>query len=213
VGRPWRPAVLAPVVALSLVLVGACGGGSGSGAGAGSSGSGSGGSGGSGGSAGSGSSGDPDVAVPLTVTLASPAFRDGDVIPVRYSCEGDNVPPPLVWRGMPPGTAELVVAVTDPDAPQGPFYHWVLLGLPATQTQLADGAPAPAGTRQATATSGQPEYVGMCPPDRQRHHYHFTVYALRHRETLPAGVPAAAAVAAVRQDALARGTLVGLFGR
>lgn len=156
---------------------------------------------------------DPDRAVPLTMRLTSAAFADGGVIPVRYSCEGDNVPPPLTWQGTPVGTVELALAVLDPDAAPGPFYHWVLLGLPPGQTQLADGAPAPAGTRQATAGSGRAEYVGMCPPDGQQHHYHFTVYALRHQERLPDGVAAPAALAELRKDALGRGVLVGVFGR
>jgi Raf kinase inhibitor-like YbhB/YbcL family protein len=157
--------------------------------------------------------GDPAGAIPLTMVLTSAAFVDGGSIPLRYSCEGDNVPPPLSWQGTPTGTAELAVEVVDPDAPQGPFYHWVLLGLPATLTQLADGGPPPAGTRQATAGSGRAEYVGMCPPNGQQHHYRFTVYALRHQDSLPNGVGAAAAVAAVRNDAVGRGTLVGLFRR
>ncbi|HEX9546250.1 MAG TPA: YbhB/YbcL family Raf kinase inhibitor-like protein, partial [Acidimicrobiales bacterium] len=92
------------------------------------------------------------------MSLSSPTFAAGAVIPARYSCDGAGATPPLAWGGTPGGTVELAVSVTDPDAPSGTFYQWVVLGLPATATGLSDGAGAPAGTRQATASSGRTGY-------------------------------------------------------
>ncbi|MGH9259637.1 MAG: YbhB/YbcL family Raf kinase inhibitor-like protein, partial [Acidimicrobiales bacterium] len=64
----------------------------------------------------------------MTITLRSPAFADGDSIPRRFSCDGDDVSPPLEWSGAPSSTVELALLVEDPDAPGGTFVHWVLWG-------------------------------------------------------------------------------------
>ena len=86
---------------------------------------------------------------------------------------------------MPPAAAELAVVVDDPDASSGVFYHWVIARLAPSTTSLADGQ-RPAGAVETLGSSGQPGYTGMCPPDKQTHHYRFTVYALRG----PSGVTA-----------------------
>jgi Raf kinase inhibitor-like YbhB/YbcL family protein len=83
----------------------------------------------------------------MTITLRSPAFADGDTIPGVYTCDGDDVSPPLEWSGVPSDAAELAVVVEDPDAPGGTFVHWVLWGLDAGQPGLGQGQ-APAGARE-----------------------------------------------------------------
>ncbi len=75
----------------------------------------------------------------MTITVRSPAFADGDTIPGVYTCDGDDVSPPLEWSGVPSDVAELAVVVEDPDAPGGTFVHWVLWGLDAGLSGL--GAP------------------------------------------------------------------------
>jgi Raf kinase inhibitor-like YbhB/YbcL family protein len=144
-----------------------------------------------------------------TMTVTSPAFAAGAAIPVRYTCKGDNLSPPLRWSAPPAGTAELALVVDDPDAPGGTFVHWVLSGIPARQTQLGEGElPAPARQARNSAGSG---YAGPCPPSGPAHHYRFTVYALGR----PAGVERdddpQRAIAAIQAAAIAQGQLVGTF--
>jgi Raf kinase inhibitor-like YbhB/YbcL family protein len=148
------------------------------------------------------------------MTITSSAFAPGGVIPVRYSCDGAGARPPFAWTGTPAGTSEIAVSITDPDVPSGTFYHWVVLGLPATAAGLDDGAGLPAQARQATSSSGRAGYVPVCPPrGAGAHHYHFTVYALARADSLPEGVPADRAVTDLQQMATARGELVATFQR
>ena len=144
--------------------------------------------------------------------VTSPAFNAGDPIPVRYTCLGDNVSPPLGWSGVPSAAVELAVVVDDPDAPNGTFVHWVLAGLPPTRTVLAAGE-RPPGAVEARGSSGEVGYTGPCPPNHQTHHYRFTVYALRARSGVTAGASSSTALPAITTNALATGTLVARFGR
>jgi Raf kinase inhibitor-like YbhB/YbcL family protein len=139
-----------------------------------------------------------------TMTVTSSAFDAGGAIPVRYTCKGDNLSPPLRWSAPPSGTAELALVVDDPDAPGGTFVHWVMSGIPASQTQLAENA-VPAGAREAR------EYTGPCPPSGPAHHYRFTLYALGRSPEVPQGADPRQAIAAIQAAATARGQLVGTF--
>jgi hypothetical protein len=155
----------------------------------------------------------PPPAAPAKIRLSSPVFRDGGTIPRRYTCEGEGAAPPLRWSGVPAGTKELALFVDDPDAPAGPFVHWVVFGLrPGTR-----GLPAgtkPATLRKAQASSGKVGYEPPCPPEGSRpHRYRFVLYALRAPIGLQDGVPAGQVRAAISRTALARGTLVGRYGR
>jgi Raf kinase inhibitor-like YbhB/YbcL family protein len=76
--------------------------------------------------------------MPLTIT--SPAFRNGEVIPTRHTRDGENLSPPLEWRGAPPETKSFVLIVEDPDAPSGTFRHWVIYNIPAGEAGLPEWA-------------------------------------------------------------------------
>jgi Raf kinase inhibitor-like YbhB/YbcL family protein len=155
----------------------------------------------------------PPPAAPDRIELTSPAFEDGGRIPVKYSCDGDEVSPPLAWSGVPGGARELALLVEDPDAPGGTFAHWVLFKLRPGRDGIAEGE-VPAGARQAENSKGDAGYAGPCPPKGDDpHHYEFTLYALSSPIDLPDGAPAGDVRAAVSDGALARGRLVGRFGR
>lgn len=139
-----------------------------------------------------------------TMTVTSSAFRAGAAIPVRFTCKGENHSPPLRWSAPPAGTAELALVVDDPDAPGGTFVHWVVSGIPASQTQLAENT-VPAGAQQAR------RYTGPCPPSGPAHHYRFTVYALGRSAGIRGGADPGQAIAAIQAAATARGQLVGTF--
>jgi Raf kinase inhibitor-like YbhB/YbcL family protein len=117
------------------------------------------------------------------LALSSGAFAPGSAIPAKYSCEGDNVSPPLTWSGAPPGTCSLALIVQDPDAPDPAaptktVTHWVVYDLPAMATGIAEGgADLQVATHQAKNEQGDTKYMGPCPP-KGRHRYFFKLYAL-----------------------------------
>src|SRR5258706_15221229 len=100
--------------------------------------------------------------------LISPAFRDGEFIPDKYSKEGGNISPPLAWTGMPRVSQSLALIMDDPDAPSGVFVHWLLYDIPPTVTELDEGIPPkptlPNGARQGRNGFVDLGYGGPQPP-------------------------------------------------
>jgi Raf kinase inhibitor-like YbhB/YbcL family protein len=121
----------------------------------------------------------------MALSLASSAFASGGAIPKHHTCEGENVSPPLAWKGAPAGTKSFVLIVDDPDAPDPAaprmtWVHWVLYDIPPTVTGLAEGlksAALPAGTREGVNDWKRTGYGGPCPPIG-RHRYFHKLYAL-----------------------------------
>ena len=136
--------------------------------------------------------------------VTSSAMGEGGPVPERYSCEGENVPPPLRWSGTPAGTAQLAVVVEDPDAPEGSFVHWIVVGIDPTATAL-DPDRLPPGATVLEGSSDNPTYIGPCPPNGDPpHRYHFDVYALGDRATV-AGATPVERVQAIRRAAISGG--------
>lgn len=151
--------------------------------------------------------------MPGGITVTSTAFDAGGPVPERFSCEGDNVPPPLAWEGVPPGTSELALVIEDPDAPDGIFVHWLVVGIDAAAKGLRGTAP-PAGSEVLPGSSDNPTYIGPCPPNGDgEHRYVFEVYALRRRPALGAGSAPVDKVRSIRRAAAAGGFLIGTFAR
>ncbi|HEY2862248.1 MAG TPA: YbhB/YbcL family Raf kinase inhibitor-like protein [Casimicrobiaceae bacterium] len=121
----------------------------------------------------------------MSLTLTSSAFAHGAEIPSRYTCEGEDVSPPLAWSGLPPGAKSLALIADDPDAPDPAapkmtWVHWVLYGIPSEAKGLAEGiqpSALPAGTREGTNDWKRTGYGGPCPPIG-RHRYFYKLYAL-----------------------------------
>ena len=121
--------------------------------------------------------------MPLTIT--STRFEEGEEIPTEYTCEGDDVSPPLAWSGQPPDTRSFVLIVEDPDAPDPAkplrtWVHWVLYNIPHDADNLphavtTDDLPSPA--REGLNDWKRPGWGGPCPPVG-RHRYFFRLYAL-----------------------------------
>jgi Raf kinase inhibitor-like YbhB/YbcL family protein len=149
--------------------------------------------------------------------LSSSAFKSGQTIPQRYTCEGADVSPPLNWHGTPSETQALVLICDDPDAPRRPFAHWVLYDLPATVTQLEEDVPRDArlawGGVQGRNSSGKVGYVGPCPPRGPAHHYYFRLYALDEALGLSAGATREQVVDRMEGHILGRAELLGLVAR
>ena len=160
----------------------------------------------------------------MNIELASKAFTEGQRIPVKYTGEGDDVSPPLVWKGVPAGTKELALICDDPDAPTPePWIHWVLYKLPPDISGLPEGLPRdkrlkqPPGALQGrnSWTAGQTiGYRGPMPPAGHGvHHYHFKLYALDKPVTLQPGADKKAVLAAMKGHVLARATILGNYAR
>ena len=144
--------------------------------------------------------------------LTSTAFTEGGAIPRVHTCDGANQSPPLAWSGVPGGTAELVLTVEDPDAPNGTFVHWLLYGVPPTVTSLPAGGDG--GGKGGENSSGKRGYLGPCPPRGSQHRYIFTLAALRRPSGLPEGATAAQVRSAASSDAVVgQGKLTGVYGR
>jgi Raf kinase inhibitor-like YbhB/YbcL family protein len=143
--------------------------------------------------------------------LESGAFQNAQPIPDHYSCEGEDVSPPLTWSNVPDGTRSLALIVDDPDAPGGVFTHWLAWGLDPAADRLDEGKSAPREGRNDFGTSG---YRGPCPPPGHgRHRYVFRVYALDAEPELAAGATKAELEQAIEGHVLTMAELVGTYER
>ncbi len=147
----------------------------------------------------------------MAITTTSTAFTEGGTIPQLYSCDGQNISPPLAWTGVPTPTASLALIMDDPDAPSGIFVHWVLFNLPANSSGLEQGKNG--GGIEGTNDFRKLGYGGPCPPRGSNHRYFFKVYALDTRLDLKAGATKSQVENAMKGHILAQGQLVGRYGR
>jgi Raf kinase inhibitor-like YbhB/YbcL family protein len=153
----------------------------------------------------------PPPAAPARIALSSPAFGPGATIPKRFTCDGEGESPPLRWTGIPPRTRSLALLVEDPDAPGGTYVHWTVWNLPPATTSLPAGVDAER-LRQGRASGGDTGYDAPCPPHGDPpHRYVFTLYALRAPLSLDRGAGPDEVRDAIRDAALARGTLIGRY--
>lgn len=153
----------------------------------------------------------------MAMILRSAAFQDGGNIPGKYTCDGDDVSPPLEWSGMPPQTRSFALIVDDPDAPGGVFTHWVIFDITANTHTLGEGVqPAPRlpdGAIQGKNSFGKIGSGGPCPPPGPAHHYYFTVYALDDLLRLAPGASKEQVLGAMQGHILDQGQIVGLYQR
>src|SRR3954464_14894806 len=112
----------------------------------------------------------------MTFTLASPAFATGGDIPVMVTCDGDGIPPHLIWTGAPKEAESFVLIMDDPDAP-GTFTHWMVFDIPAGTSDLPSGTRSDAIGLAGRNSSGTLGYIGPCAP-AGRHRYVFRLFAL-----------------------------------
>jgi Raf kinase inhibitor-like YbhB/YbcL family protein len=149
--------------------------------------------------------------------LRSSAFADGSTMPRRFTCEGDDISPPLEWSDVPHGTRSFVLLCDDPDAPGGTWRHWAAYDIDATRTSLpldAGNNAAALGFKQAINDFQKPGYGGPCPPPGAPHHYHFRLLALSISWlAVNDGASCASVESEARKHSLAEATLVGLYGR
>jgi Raf kinase inhibitor-like YbhB/YbcL family protein len=142
--------------------------------------------------------------------LTSTAFLNGRPIPPRYTCDGENLSPPLFWTDPPRGTKELALTVEDADepTPEGDAVHWLGWGLSPSLRELPEGVEPPFEGRN---TFGHARYDGPCDPPGP-HHYVFRLHALME----PVDLPPASRIAELREvvavQVIAVAELVGIYG-
>ncbi len=141
--------------------------------------------------------------------LSSPAFEEGAAIPETYSCEGEDISPPLEWSGVPEGTAELILTLQDPDAPSGVFTHWTVFAIDPAAAGFPEGG-IPEGALEGTNEFGEAGYGGPCPPPGPAHRYIFTLAARSEPSGLDPGAPRSAVDAALH-EAIATTTMTGIY--
>ena len=149
--------------------------------------------------------------------LRSSSFADGSAIPRRFTCEGEDISPPLEWSNVPAATKSFALLCEDPDAPGGTWHHWAPYDIPSTLTSLPLDAGRNAqklGFKQSINDFQKPGYGGPCPPPGKPHHYHFRLLALSIQKLeLPDAPTSSEVESEARKHRLDEATLVGIFRR
>ncbi len=156
----------------------------------------------------------------MSFELRSPAFSEAGPIPQKYTADGDDVSPPLIWAHPPAGTQSFVLIVEDPDAPDPSapkrvFVHWLVYNLPATMRKLDEGAGLPAGAGVGLNDFERKAYGGPNPPIG-RHRYFFRLYALDTQlddpsRPLPRAVDKTTLLEAMEGHVLGEAQLIGTY--
>lgn len=152
----------------------------------------------------------------MEIKMKSAAFEEGGMIPKKYTCDGMDISPPLVWEEVPSGTKILALISDDPDAPMGTWVHWVIYNLPSTTRELPENVPSQKvlenGAKQGTNDFRKIGYGGPCPPGGT-HRYYFKLYALDKELNLDPGMTKNQLIKAMEGHILAQGQLMGKYKR
>lgn len=162
-------------------------------------------------------SGDPGGQGESGLTVASPAFEEGEPIPTRFTADDKDLSPPLRISNVPPGTGSLALICDDPDAPSGVFVHWVIFNLPPETRDLPEGQSPfellPGRVCQGTNDFGNSGYRGPKPPPGNAHRYFFKLYALDGKLDLEPGASKDDLVKAMKGRIKAEAQLMGTYTR
>lgn len=140
--------------------------------------------------------------------ISSKAFSNEGTMPAKYTCDGDEVSPPLHIEGIPQGTITMALIAEDPDAPKGTFDHWLVWNIDPVSDIEEGGRPGISGKNGA----GKTGYHGACPPNGS-HRYFFYLFALDTDLDLPAGATRQELQAAMEGHIIGQGSLMGRYQR
>lgn len=140
--------------------------------------------------------------------ITSPAFENNSNIPSKFTCEGQDINPPLIIDNIPDGTKSLALISDDPDAPMKTWVHWVVYDIQPTGIIEEDSIPG----RQGINDFGRRDWGGPCPPSGT-HRYYFKIYALDKMLGLPEGIDKKALEKAMEGHILDKAELTGLYKR
>lgn len=145
----------------------------------------------------------------VKLNITSSAFGNNQLMPLKYTCDGDNVNPPLQLSGIPATAKSLALIVDDPDAPKKTFVHWVVWNIPPSTTSIAENSvPGDEGMNDF----GKPGFGGACPPSGT-HRYFFKIFALDTMLNLQEKATKADLETAMNSHVLAKAELIGLYER
>ncbi|MCH7587509.1 MAG: YbhB/YbcL family Raf kinase inhibitor-like protein [Chloroflexi bacterium] len=152
----------------------------------------------------------------MNFELTSTGFQHESSIPIKFSCDGEDISPPLTWNDPPEGVLSFALIHDDPDLPAGTWVHWVLFNIPSNTRELAEGIPAQDvladGSLHGVNSWGRLDYGGPCPPGGT-HRYFFKLYALDLMLDLASGASKADLLEAMDGHILAEVELMGTFSR
>lgn len=142
--------------------------------------------------------------------ITSPAFNHNENIPSKYTCDGENISPPLKFSEVPKDTKILALIMDDPDAPVGTFVHWIIWNTPATTTEIKEGEGI--SYPQGSNDFGKQRYGGPCPPSGT-HRYFFKLYALDTELNLQPGATKQDLLEAMEGHIIEKAELIGKYSR
>lgn len=156
----------------------------------------------------------------MSFTLLCPSFKNGEKIPVQFTCDGVDHSPVLEWKDPPPNTKSLALICDDPDAPVGVWVHWVIYNIPATLSRLPENVDKKQkvlsgelqGAVQGINSWNRLGYGGPCPPPGAPHRYFFKLYALDIPITKE-GMDKKQLLGAMEGHVLAEAQLMGTYQR
>ncbi len=152
----------------------------------------------------------------MPLSVASTAFKEGEMVPAKYTCDGEELSPPLTFDAVPPDAKSIVVIADDPDAPGKTWVHWVMFNIPADERMIAQDVPktenTPFDAVQGKNDFGKVGYGGPCPPSGT-HRYFFKVYALDKELDLDSKATKADVEKAMEGHVTASGQLMGKYSR
>lgn len=145
-----------------------------------------------------------------TMKVTSPAFEHNQLIPSKYTCNGENINPPLVFYDVPDKTKSLVLIVDDPDAPLGTWVHWVVFNIPKETRSIHENSTSQG--IQAITSFGKPGYGGPCPPSGI-HRYFFKLFALDTVLSLTGKADKKTVEEVMQSHILSHAELIGLYSK
>jgi Raf kinase inhibitor-like YbhB/YbcL family protein len=142
-------------------------------------------------------------------TIGSTVIANRDRIPSKYTCDGENINPPLTIENIPEGTKTLALIVDDPDAANGTFDHWIVWNIRPMEMISENTVPGTEGKN----SFGKTRYQGPCPPHGEEHRYFFKVHALDTLLDIAAGSDKKTVEKAMKGHILAEGEIIGIYKR
>lgn len=150
------------------------------------------------------------LGVILSMLVTSPAFNHMQKIPKKYTCDGENLSPPLHIEDVPGGTKSYAIIMDDPDAPGGVFDHWIVWNIDVNHKTIKEGDHFPS---QGLTSYGEQKYGGPCPPPGKPHRYFFKIYALDALLKLQNGITKKELIKAIHGHIIDEAELVGIYER
>lgn len=154
---------------------------------------------------------DKEINLKSDMKITSSAFEHNQNIPNKYTCDGENINPPLQFIDVPQNAKSLALIVDDPDAPSGTFDHWIVYNIDPATLEIKENSIPNSGSVGKSST-GVSKWVSPCPPSGV-HRYFFKLYALDTRLNLPTNVSKKEVEEAMKNHVIESSELIGLYNR